>query len=356
VQIAGVKVGEVKSVEADGSNALITLSINPTYFDVHRDARIALRPHGLFGPKYIDLIPGTATAPSLHDGDTIQVNQTVQPVDLDQILKALQAPEQQNLKTAIVEFGKAAAGRGDDANHLILAADQLSAALDTPVKALDNVAPNLSNMLVQNEAFNASFSQTPLDQLVANNAVVMKAFANNADHLQSLLDHANSALTTLDQSLNGTSGDIRTIIETLGKEGGTIDQLNEFNRLIGLFAANLTGKDASVPINHDVTAGIIAAIENPRSAFASSDPCQPGPNHCGPDGREHYLRVQVFNEAGMGNALSQNSFPICLTKILNGAPGIPTSIPCPSSTSSSTSVPGAQMASDYGSLSVMLAA
>jgi virulence factor Mce-like protein len=348
VQIAGVKVGEVKSVEADGTRAVATLSIDPAYFDVHQDARVALRPHGLFGPKYVDLIPGSVSTASLHDGDTIQVQQTVQPVDLDQILKALQAPEQQNLKTAITEMGKAAAGRGDDANHLLAAANQLSAALDTPVRALDNVAPNLSDLLVRDEQFNDAFSQTPLDQLVANNAVVMHSLADNAGHLQSLVAHADAALTTLDASLNGEGGDIHAILETAP---GTIDRLNQFNKLLGLFAANLTGKDTSVPNDSDVTNGIIAAIENPKSAFASSDPCTPGPNHCGPDGRAHYLRVQVFNLGGSGNGGSTQGYPLCLTKIVDGLPGIPSSIPCPA-----PAPPGANSAADIGSLVSMLGA
>lgn len=352
VEIAGVKVGEVRSVEADGTMALATLAIDPRYFDVHGDAQIKLRPHGLFGPKYIDILPGTTGAPQLHDGDTIRVQHTVQPVDLDQILQALQAPEQQDLRTTLVELGKAAAGRGDDANHLIAAADSLSLALDTPVRALDNVDTNLSDMLIQDEAFNSSFSQVPLDQLVANNAQIMQAFAANSDHLQSLLDHANSVLANLDQSLNGQGGDIRAILETAP---GTIDRLDQFNNLLGIFAANLTGKDPSVPHDSNVTQGIISAIENPKSAFSSYDPCTPGQNHCGPDGRDYYLRVQVFNEGGSGNSTSSGAFPVCLLSILNAPPGTPPKVNCPSSTTSS-SIGGSQVASDYGSLASMLAA
>jgi len=350
VQIAGVKVGEVRSVAQSGDHAVITLAIDPQYFDVHQDARVALRPHGLFGPKYVDLTAGTASAPALREGDTITVRQTVQPVDLDQILSALQAPEQKNLQTAITEFGKAAAGRGDDANHLLDSAQQLTKALDTPIAAIDQVAPNLSDTLIKSEAFNSSFSQAPLDELVANNAVVMRQFAANADHLQSLIVHADSALTVLDQSLNGRTGDLRAILETAPQ---TIDQLNQFNKLLALFAANLTGKDSSIPGDTNVTNGIIAAIENPKSAFSSSDPCTPGANHCGPDGRQYYLRVQIFNLLGTGNLLSTNSFPLCLTKILNGT-GLPTSIPCAPSGGSLGSSGGAPVVAAVGGASLML--
>lgn len=358
VEIAGVKVGEVHDVSgtSDG-HSLVTMTIDSRYFDVHQDAQIALRPHGLFGPKYIDLIPGSSAAPQVADGATIAINRTVQPVDLDQILKALQAPEAQNLRTAIVQFGIAASGRGNDANHLIASADHLALALDTPLQALDQVGPDLSNMLVQDESFNASFAQTPLDQLVANSNTTLEALAQNEQHLESLLQHADSVLTTLDQSLNGQGGSIRAILQ---EAPTTIDELDQFNKLLGLFGANLTGKDSSMPNDTDVTNGIIAAIENPKSAFASSDPCTPGQNHCPADGREHYLRVQVFNLAGSDNVTGARktggtAIPSCFLQILDGLPGNPT-VPCGGQTApagTTVGVPSANVAGGSSMISML---
>jgi phospholipid/cholesterol/gamma-HCH transport system substrate-binding protein len=305
VEIAGVKVGEVQSVDAQGTVALVTVQINPQYSDLHRDATVALRAHGLFGPKYISFLPGTSGSPQLRDGDTINVSQTIQPVDLSAILQDLQAPEAQNLRTTIVEFGKASAGQGDDVNHLLAAAASLTNVLDSPVRAVSAVGPQLSDTLVKDEAFNAYFSQTPLDQLVANSEQTIRAFAANADHLQSLLVHANSSLGTLDTALGGQSGNIATVINTLGDpSNGTVAKLTRFTYLLGLFGANLTGKDTSDKNSIDVTQGIIGAIENVKSAFAYADSCPtsaPPPgmqdNHCGvsPDGQQHFLHVRTFN-------------------------------------------------------------
>jgi virulence factor Mce-like protein len=332
VEIAGVKVGEVESVAAQSTYAVATLQIQQRDADIHSDATVSLRGHGLFGPKYIAILPGTAAAPVLRDGATIGVDHTVQPVDLDAILQDLQAPEQQKLRTFLVEFGKAAAGKGDDVNQLFAAADSLTQVLDSPVQALDQVGPALSDMLIKNEAFNASFATTPLDQLVANSEQTFRAFAANAGHLQSLLAHANTALTQLDTALGGDgAANLATVITALGQKGGTLDRVDEFTYLLGLYGASLTGRDSSDQHDLDVTAGIIGAIENVRSAFASGDPCptvSPAPgqasldNHCSSvqapdaidangnlyfDGLQHYLRVQVANfpPAGGGPSLSQ---------------------------------------------------
>lgn len=308
VDIAGIKVGEVQSVEADGDMAVADLQIQKRYFDIHRDATVYLRAHGLFGPKYISIVPGTASAPAVPAGGTISAERSVQPVDLDAILQALQAPEQQDLRTAIVELGNAAAGRGDDVNHLLAAAASFTKVLDTPLKAVDGVAPQLSDMLVNNESFNSYFAQAPLDQLVANSEATFQVFAANAGTLESLLTHADQTLTSLDTTLNGEPGNLASIIQALGKPGGTIDRLDKLTYVLSLFGANLTGKEASLgtdPASQNVVGGIIGAITSIASAFRYSDYCPPtkgapgstNDNHCSvsPDGGEHYLQVRLFN-------------------------------------------------------------
>ncbi|MDQ6846910.1 MAG: MlaD family protein [Candidatus Dormibacteraeota bacterium] len=342
VDVAGVKVGEVHDVAAQGDLALATLNIDPKYGDLHSDARVLLRPHGLFGPKYIEMTPGSNAGRLLSDGDTITVGNTVQPVDLDQVLQALQAPEAQNLRTAIVELGKASAGRGDDVNHLLGAANTLTQTLQTPLLTLDKVSVNFNDFIIKNEAFNASFAQTPLDQLVASSNTTLAAFAANSVQLGSLLDHADSTLTTLDSALNGQGTNIKQTIELLGRPNGTIDKLNRFNGLIGLFAANLTGKEAAPGHKpSDVTQGIIAAIENIKSAFSSYD-CSvtvTSLSACPEQDKEYYLRVQVFNLGGSAQAL-QNLCTLPIQPIL-GLPGLPPVLPpCPT-TGSTGSSPGA---------------
>ncbi|TMB93161.1 MAG: MCE family protein [Chloroflexi bacterium] len=167
VEIAGVKIGEVESVAAKGNLAVATLQLRAQHADIHKDAIAYLRAHGLFGPKYIAIVPGTTRTPQLREGDTITAGHTVQPVDLDAILQDLQRPEQQDLQNFFIEFGKAAAGRGDDVHSLLSAANSLTNTLQSPLKAIGDVGPQLSDMLVYNEQFNAEFAKAPLDQLTA---------------------------------------------------------------------------------------------------------------------------------------------------------------------------------------------
>ena len=291
VEIAGVRVGEVVGIESRGDHALAVMSVDPEDGDIHRDARVLLRPHGLFGPKYLEIVPGSASSPRLRDGDLVPEQQTVLPVDLDQILQALAAPERQSLQTALIQLGQAAAGRGVDVNHRVAAANTLTATLVDPVAALDSVAPNLSDALVRSEAFNAEFARTPLDQIVASTDRTLAAFAGSSAQLESLLTHADSTLTTLDGALQGQGGNLRAVLD---QAPGVLDGLDRFTGLLAAFGANLRGLQPGQPV--DVTPGIIGAIENIRSAFSQSDPCSKNPTQpCSTlDHRQHYVRVEAF--------------------------------------------------------------
>jgi len=321
VQIAGVKVGEVHSVDLQGNQAIVTMEIQPQYGDIHQDARVLLRPHGLFGPKYIELVPGTTTSPLLHDGDTIPGTQAALAVDLDQILQELQAPERQQLTTAIVSLGEAAAGRGSDFNHLVAAGNTLFNTLDSPVKSLGSVSSNLSDMLVQDEAFNASFAQTPLDKLVANSNTTLAAFAQSSQQLESLLTNADAALSNLDQALSGESGNLRTTLEQLP---GVIDKYETFNDQFTIFGKLLSGQYPGIPGNlidpNNPAFSIAAAIKNPLSATMGADKCpaNPQPFECSPlDGLRHYVRVQTFTS---GNTPSNPPASLDLTVPLGPGP------------------------------------
>src|SRR3954449_11920748 len=94
VRIAGVNVGKVKKVERAGSSdaAVVTMEIDKKGLPIHKDATLKIRPRiFLEGNFFVDLKPGTPGAPTLGDGDTLPIAQASTPVQLDQVLTALQS-------------------------------------------------------------------------------------------------------------------------------------------------------------------------------------------------------------------------------------------------------------------------
>ena len=94
VRIAGVNVGKVKAVEAEEGtdDARRDDADRRRRAAAARDATAKIRPRiFLEGNFFVDLQPGTPGAPELDDGDTIKVTQTATPVQLDEVLTALQS-------------------------------------------------------------------------------------------------------------------------------------------------------------------------------------------------------------------------------------------------------------------------
>lgn len=108
VRIAGVDVGRVISTERDGDATTVTFTVEGKGRPVHDDAFAAIRPRiFLEGNFFIDLSPGSPSAPELGSGDTIPVSRTSTWVQIDEVLTALQAPVRADLSHLLESYGTA---------------------------------------------------------------------------------------------------------------------------------------------------------------------------------------------------------------------------------------------------------
>jgi virulence factor Mce-like protein len=108
VRIAGVDVGKVVGVERDGNATTVTFTVEGKGRPIHDDAFAAIRPRiFLEGNFFVDLSPGSPSAPELGSGDTIPVSHTSTWVQIDQVLTALQAPVRADLSRLLESYGTA---------------------------------------------------------------------------------------------------------------------------------------------------------------------------------------------------------------------------------------------------------
>ena len=116
VRIAGVNVGKVTSVEriaGDKQAAVVKMRIEKKGLPIHKDATFAIRPRiFLEGNFFVDLKPGSPSAPVISDGDTLPINQTRAPIQLDQILTSLQSDTRSDLQKLLNELSTGLAADG----------------------------------------------------------------------------------------------------------------------------------------------------------------------------------------------------------------------------------------------------
>jgi phospholipid/cholesterol/gamma-HCH transport system substrate-binding protein len=115
VRISGVNVGTVTDVQhlTDSSGrgedaAVVTMNLEDKALPIHQDATLQLRPRlFLEGNLFVDLHPGSPSAPDLNSGSVVPEAQTSYSVQFDQLLTSLQAPVRQDLQVFLKEFGDA---------------------------------------------------------------------------------------------------------------------------------------------------------------------------------------------------------------------------------------------------------
>jgi phospholipid/cholesterol/gamma-HCH transport system substrate-binding protein len=112
VNIAGVEVGEIASVELDDGRAIIGMKIRPEHDRVYRDATVLLRPKTGLKDMVAELNPGTREAGRLAEGQRIPVSQTLPDVNLDEILASLDADTRDYLKILLGDGARALKGNG----------------------------------------------------------------------------------------------------------------------------------------------------------------------------------------------------------------------------------------------------
>jgi phospholipid/cholesterol/gamma-HCH transport system substrate-binding protein len=106
VRIAGVDVGRVIATERDGDATTVTFTVEGKGRPIHDDAFAAIRPRiFLEGNFFVDLSPGSPSAPELDSDATIPVSRTSTWVQIDEVLTALQAPVRADLSRLLQSYG-----------------------------------------------------------------------------------------------------------------------------------------------------------------------------------------------------------------------------------------------------------
>jgi phospholipid/cholesterol/gamma-HCH transport system substrate-binding protein len=121
VRISGVSVGKVVSVSLDRHTGLTKadLQIDSKYAPRPADTRAILRQKSLLGETYIELSPGSQTAPKLPDGGTLPRGQVAPTVQLDQILSTFDPATRKAFSTWVQQDGIALTDRGQQFNAAI---------------------------------------------------------------------------------------------------------------------------------------------------------------------------------------------------------------------------------------------
>ncbi|HEX5146126.1 MAG TPA: MlaD family protein [Conexibacter sp.] len=254
VRIAGVNVGRVKDVERYKHTNLtdVTMEIDHAGLPIHRDATLKIRPRiFLEGNFFVDLRPGSPSAPEVPDNGTIGAAQTATPVQLDELFTALQSDQRADLQTLLQQFGKALDSKPTAAQNATLDPDVIGktgaqglngsytygpAALRGAAlvnSALLGVEPHdLSRMIASIARLSTTLRprESALQSLLVNFNTTAGAFAAQSGALTQAvgllgptLTTADAAFKSLDASFPPTRGFARDFLPALRETPATVE-------------------------------------------------------------------------------------------------------------------------------------
>jgi phospholipid/cholesterol/gamma-HCH transport system substrate-binding protein len=192
VRIAGVNVGKVDSIEAGpGDASTVVVNLDDDALPLHTDATARIRPRTfLEGAFFIDIRPGSPSAPELPNDGTVPLGQTSDPVQFDQVLTSLQQPVRESLKRDLIQLSVALSGQGPQAIR----------------NTIPTLNPLLRNAAVVSEAATGT-EPHDLSQAIASSSKVAAAVAADRPALGSVVSNfatVSAALASRQRQLSQT--------------------------------------------------------------------------------------------------------------------------------------------------------
>jgi virulence factor Mce-like protein len=155
VRAGGFRVGVVDGIHAvrrtvngkERSFALLELKLDKKIEPLSVDTRFGVRPRSALGLKYLELIPGRARQ-TFQTGDTVPLrNANAAAPELEDVLSMFAPRTRADAQKALIGFGDAFAGRGEDINTTIAALRPFFARLDPVMRNLSSPRSELRNLI-----------------------------------------------------------------------------------------------------------------------------------------------------------------------------------------------------------------
>jgi virulence factor Mce-like protein len=260
VTIAGLRIGRVDALSPGAKGTEALLAIHSQFAPMFDDARAVIKAKNLLGETYVELARGSAPQ-KLRDGGTIPLDHTLTPVELSQVLQALNPSVRDHLVLLINSLGDALAGRGSDLN--IQAGDLKQLAADLVV---------ISQTLVNN--------QQHFNQLLQSLGKIMDTLAAYHSQFRALIadwDRLMRALAAAEADLRGAITEdarVMAIFDTAlaGNAAGLHGALAEAPRTIDNTNAYLgNGSQIFGQLGTEIP-DIDAVFNRLASAFSATDP------------------------------------------------------------------------------------
>ena len=243
VRIAGVNVGEVVGVEREEDSDLVkvTMQMKESGLPLHKDATLKIRSRiFLEGNFFVDLTPGTPAGEELEDGDTIPVTRTSTPVQLDELLTALQTNDRESLQDLLDGLGEGLNGKPTAADDR---GQDPSVRGESAAKSLNDSIDHAPASLKGSAQVNQGLLGTEphdLSKLIAGLDKITIALGTNEEQLKDLITNFNRFFAPFADEEQNLNEAIRVLGPTVENARSSLRSLNAALPELEGFARDIT--------------------------------------------------------------------------------------------------------------------
>jgi phospholipid/cholesterol/gamma-HCH transport system substrate-binding protein len=196
VDVAGIQIGKVTSVDLDNGHAVVGMDIEPRYMKlIHPDASFLLRPKTNLNDMVVEISPGKEKG-HVEDGTEFTLAQTEPNTNLDAFLATLDADTRQYLQLLVAGGAQGIGGRGKQLGNALRRFEpfvhytaKLNKAVASRHVALSRVIHDF-NLLTTELARHES----SLQRFVSSSKAALGNFANQQESVQAAFREFPSAL------------------------------------------------------------------------------------------------------------------------------------------------------------------
>jgi phospholipid/cholesterol/gamma-HCH transport system substrate-binding protein len=249
VRVSGVQIGEIGGVKLKNGIAIVQLQINQQYKHlIHQDATALLRPRTGLKDMFIEVDPGSRTAPIAKPGFTIPVSNTLPDVNLDEILSSLDADSRAYLALLVNGAGQGLKGNG-------------GAEL---AQVFERFEPTFRDLARVNRA--VAKRGTNLRRLVNSLQRLNTALAAKQAQIVQLVDASSKVFSATASENQNISRAIADLPGALSQTTATLAKVQAFADQLGPAATNLLPAARALPAAN----AALAALAKPSAPIVQS--------------------------------------------------------------------------------------
>lgn len=347
VEIDGATAGRVSDFDVRDGKAIVTVSLEDDYAPLYDGTTARVSYKALLGERILELMPGDESAPELENGSLVEG--TVDRVELDQVLAALDAPTRQQLKSLVDRVATTLDRREPDVRETLRTLGPAAEALGKLLDAIGSDGPAIRNLVTRLATLTTTLAErdTELGATVDDLSLAVGTIATNRAQLQQALselpetlDVAENALAevpgTVDEAspllealrpgmaqLPGVSAHLRPVLRdlrpTIAELRPTLASLRD---LLGYTPALLDGAEVLLPQANQVLNDLGPALTylRPYTPELAGWLANWGSAASNYDGNGHYLRA--FGQEGPTSLVNNPGvLPPGVTRHLERIPG-----------------------------------